>query len=168
MISNITIGFSTTNKFMSRVIRWVTRGKVSHAWIAFHDKCLDMNFVMQAETWGYELRPRERWNGENILVAEYAPKKDYNDSVTWMVKKLGVKYDWFSAFFSGTRKWVRRLVKGKLRSPRRLMCAEAVVRFLRHGGSITVSNLDVETTSPVELLRAINTSAEFEKVSHDQ
>jgi len=160
----ITIGFSTTNKLMSRIIRWVTRGNVSHAWIAFYDHCLDTRLVMQAETWGYEVRPWERWQRENILIAEFKTQQDMTISLRWIAPALGAKYDWTSAFFSGVKRWLGRWVKSHFNSPKKLMCAEAVIRFLQHSGSYAVSNLDPETTTPASLLRAVNTSSEFQKV----
>lgn len=153
MIDNVTIGFSTTNKFMSRVIRWATRGKVSHAWVSFHDKCLDTYFVMQAETWGYELRTWDRWKKENILMAEFEPSVDISQSVTWMARtSLGKKYDWTSAFFSGIRRWIGKWIKGRFKSPKRLMCSESVIRILLHSEVSGFSGLDPETTSPSSLL----------------
>jgi hypothetical protein len=158
---SITVGFSTTNKFMSRVIRWATGGRVSHAWISFYDKCLGTRFVLQAETWGYELRTWSRWNAENILVAEFKPVGDLSGAMLWSLKSLGLRYDWTSAFFAGIRRWLGRWVRGKFSSPGRLMCAEAVIRFLSHGGVGAVSSLDPETTSPARLLRVVSESDEF-------
>jgi hypothetical protein len=161
----VTVGFSTTNKITSRIIRWITRGSVSHAWIAFYDHCLDTRLVMQAEIWGYEVRPRHRWEHENILIAEYQPPKQLDKSVRWIAQSLGVKYDWTSAMFAGLRRWLGRWVTGRFRSPKKLMCSEAVIRCLRHGGITAVSDLDPETTSPAQLLRAIDAAPDFRKVN---
>jgi len=162
---NITVGFSTTNKLLSRIIRWVTRGKVSHAWIAFDDPTLGLRFVMQAEAWGFEVRPWKRWLRENRLVAEYRPAKDLTESLKWIARSLGVKYDWASAFFAGLWRWFGVLIRGKFNSPKKLMCAEAVIRFLQHGGVVGVSHLDPEVTPPARLLNAVEQSDEFSPVS---
>ena len=71
--SSITIGFSTTRLLSSRIIRWITQSSCSHAFIAFDDRSLEMRMVMQAEPWGYELRPWDRWIRDNTLVAEFRP-----------------------------------------------------------------------------------------------
>lgn len=161
---DITIGFSTTNKWISRLIRWVTRGRVSHAWIAFYDHCLDTRLVMQAESWGYEVRPWARWQRENILVAEYRPQDQLDESLRWIATSLGVKYDWTSALFAGLRRWLGRWIRGRFNSPKKLMCAEAVIRFLHHGGSTAIAGLDPETTTPARLLSIVNAAPEFRKV----
>jgi hypothetical protein len=162
---DITIGFSTTNKWLSRVIRWVTRGRVSHAWIAFYDSSVGTRLVMQAEAWGYEVRPWHRWKHENILVAEFQPQKQLDGSLRWIARSLGTKYDWTSALFAGLRRWLGRWVKGRFRSPKKLMCSEAVIRFLRHGNTLAVLDLDPETTSPARLLQVVEATPEFRKVS---
>lgn len=157
----ITVGFSTTNKLMSRVIRWVTRGKVSHAWISFYDPTLEMRLVMQAEAWGFEVRPWERWVTENTLIAQFRPVRNLDKSLKWIAKSLGTKYDWKSAFFAGLWRWFGVWIRGRLNSPKKLMCAEAVLRFLRHGGVVATAHLDPEVTPPVRVLRAVETSDEF-------
>lgn len=164
---DITIGFSTTNKWISRLIRWVTRGRVSHAWIAFYDPCLEVRLVMQAESWGYEVRPWELWRSQNILVAEFKPKFGLVGPLRRIAKSLGVKYDWKSAFFSGLWRWFGVWIRGRFNSPKKLMCAEAVIRFLQDGGCIAVSHLDPEVTSPARLLKEVSNSREFEERRQD-
>lgn len=159
---NITVGFSTTNKLISRLIRWVTRGKVSHAWIAFNDPTLNMRLVMQAEAWGFEVRPWRRWKRQNRLVAEFVPKKDLTESLRWIARSLGVKYDWHSAFLAGLWRWLGVWIRGRFSSPRKLMCAEAVIRFLQHGEVVAVAHLDPEVTTPARLLQAVERSDEFQ------
>lgn len=161
---NITIGFSTTNKIMSRLIRFVSRGRVSHAWVSFTDPVLGLRLVMQAEAWGYEVRPWERWIRENKLVAEFSVKSDLTASLRWLALSLGSKYDWRSAFLTGVRLWFGRLWRGRFSSPGRLMCAEAVIRFLQHRGIRSVESLDPELTTPVMLLDAVACSDDFKRL----
>jgi hypothetical protein len=161
---HITVGFSTTNKWISRLIRWVTRGRVSHAWIAFFDPCLDMRLVMQAEAWGYEVRPWKRWKRQNVLVAEFKTDRQLSNSLQWIAKSLGVEYDWKAAFFAGLRRWLGRWLRGRFRSPRKLMCSEAVIRFLQHAGVSAVAQLDPELTPPQRLLEAVEKSPDFSPV----
>lgn len=163
-VLNITIGFSTTNKLISRLIRWVTRGKVSHAWIAFTDPCLGTRLVMQAEAWGFEIRTWERWKTQNLLIAEYRPLQNMTRPLRSIAKSLGVKYDWKSAFFAGLWRWFGVWLRGRFNSPKKLMCAEAVIRFLQFGEVVAVAHLDPEVTSPARLLKEVSTSTEFEKV----
>jgi hypothetical protein len=167
-VLDITVGFSTTNKLISRVIRWVTRGKVSHAWIAFFDPCLDTRLVMQAEAWGFEVRTWARWKSRNQLVVEFRPALPVAKSLRWIAKSLGVKYDWRSAFFVGLRRWFGTWLRGKFNSPGKLMCSEAVIRFLQHAGVAEVARFDPEVTSPQRLLEVMEKSPHFSPVQRER
>ena len=158
---DITVGFSTTNKWISRIIRAVTGGTVSHAWISFYDETLQMRLVMQAEAWGFEVRPWHRWLTENKLIAEFRPVKNLTKSLQWIAGSLGVKYDWKSALFAGLWRWFGIWFRGRFSSPSKMMCSEAVIRFLCHGGVIAVSHLDPEVTPPARLLAELKKSREF-------
>lgn len=164
---DVTVGFSTTNKWISRIIRWVTRGKVSHAWIAYDDYTLGLRMVMQAEAWAFEVRPWQRWIKENKWVAEF---KLLGQSPHAALKKraqdLGQKYDWMSGFWVGVAAWFKRWLKARFsfrpsRTPKRLMCSEAVVRFLKDAGCASTASLDEELTSPAELYDIVRCSDEF-------
>ncbi|MBN2159865.1 MAG: hypothetical protein JW807_10750 [Spirochaetes bacterium] len=158
---NITVGFSTTNKFTSAFIRWLTRSSCSHSFIAFNDSALGMRMVMQAEAWGFEIRPWKRWNRENILVAEFRPKSGpLEASLRNISKRLGTKYNYRSAIVIGIKSLLSLWYKNRFtlninHSPWKLTCSEAVVRFLKKGNYKTVAELNPETTSPGRLLREI-------------
>lgn len=164
MITNVSVGFSTTAKWISGVIRWITRGRVSHAWISFYDPCLDTRFVMQAEWWGYELRPRARWERENLLVAEYElPDLDMVSAVLSMTKEIGSPYDWWSAFWSGAKSWLRRWFGSRFslrpsRTPHQLMCSEAVARILADAGFPFQEGILLELVSPTDLEKVVRES----------
>ncbi len=166
---NITIGFSTTRMVSSRIIRWATRSSCSHAFIAFDDRSLNMRMVMQAEAWGFELRPWDRWIRHNTLVAEFCPVgPPLEDALRVLSRRLGTKFDYWSAFIIGIKSlaqsWSRnRYTLNLNQSPWKLTCSEAVVRFLKHGGYAAVKKNDPETTSPGSLLKAVLAcSDEFE------
>ena len=158
---NITIGFSTTKLFVSRFIRRITGSSCSHAFIAFNDASLKMRMVMQAESWGYELRPWNRWQRGNILVAEFRPTgPKLDDALRKLARRLGTKFDYRSFVIIGIKSiftsWYRnRFSLSPERDPWKLTCSEAVIRFLNFGRYRTVRDLDPETTSPGELLRAL-------------
>lgn len=167
-VLDITIGFSTTNKWISRLIRWITKGKASHAWIGFYDPCLDVRLVMQAEAWGFEVRTWSRWKSQNRLVAEFKPSLPMAKSLSWIARSLGVKYDWRSAFFVGLRRWFGTWLKGRFNSPKKLMCSEAVIRLLQHAGVAEVSRFDPEVTSPQCLLEVVEKSPQFSVVQREE
>lgn len=150
---NVTIGFSTTNKWASRFIRWITRSPCSHAFIVFDTPTFG-RVVMQAEVWGYEIRPWPLWQAQNILMAEFALiGPDLEPSIVELAPKyLGRKYDWRGAALAGLWRWFGRWIRGKFRSPYTLMCSEAAIRVLQHGGYSSVEHFDPEVTSPKRLL----------------
>lgn len=166
-ISNVTIGFSTTNNWLSAIIRWVTRSPCSHAWLAFDDQTMGTRLVMQAEAWGFEVRPWDRWRRENKLVAEFRPIGPVLDnSLKWIATYLGSRYDYRAAFLAGLWRWLGRGLRGKFNDPTKLMCSEGVVRFLQHAGYQSVADFDPEITSPARLLkRCFRFRREFEKLS---
>lgn len=169
-IPAISVGFSTTNKLISRAIRWVTRAPCSHAWVAFDDQTLGMRLVMQAEWWGYEVRPWKRWQQENKLVAEYWPVgPDLGPALRKLAVELGTKYDYSSAFWTGLKGWFKRLFKASWslrpsRTPHQLMCSEAVTRLLLDGGYDFAPGVDPEMVSPGDLLIKVSKSSEFRKI----
>jgi len=160
---NITIGFSTTRLLSSRIIRWATRSSCSHAFIAFDDRSLNMRMVMQAESWGFELRPWDRWIRHNTLVAEFRPAgPSLEGALKVIARRLGTKFDYRSAFIIGLKSLVQSWSRNRYtlnlnHSPWKLTCSEAVVRFLKHGGYAAVKKSDPETMSPGELLKAVLT-----------
>jgi len=162
MTNEVIVGFSTTDKLMSRIIRWITRGKSSHAWLRYWDDTLQLHMVLQAELHGYETIPWDKWKSKNRLIAAFEPNgKNITNGVRFIAKSLGADYDFRSAVWTGLKRWFRKKSKRALHSPKKLMCSEAVVRALQHSGIECVANFDPETTSPVEIYTALNNSQEF-------
>lgn len=166
MASSVLIGFSTTNKLMSRIIRWVTRGRVSHAWIRYYDDTLQQYMVLQAELHGYETIPWKRWLTKNRLVAAYEPTGRLNllPGVRFIGQYLGVDYDLKSALWCGLKRWFRKHRLRLVSSPKSLMCSEAVCRMLQDGRVTCVSDLNPELVSPQELMNRLAKSSEFVSV----
>jgi hypothetical protein len=167
---NITIGFSTSRQPISKIIRWFTGSACTHAFIAFHDASLKMRVVLQAEAWGFELRPWKRWRKNNILVAEYEPAAyQLEESLLYIAKLLGANFDFRSAILLGIRYRLLRWFKTGFTlnpnySPKKLVCSEAVIRFLLKGKYKTIKHLNPELTSPGELLGTVMESKEFKEI----
>ena len=161
---DVTVGFSTTNAWLSRLIRWITRGKVSHAWLAYNDQTLGLRMVMQAEAWAFELRPWHRWTQENTWVAEFRILGgDQLLALQLRAKDIGLKYDYVAGLWVGIAAWFKRWLKTGLsfrpsRTPKKLMCSEAIVRFLKEAQHTCAEDLDEELTSPVELYDILRAS----------
>jgi hypothetical protein len=166
-MKTITVGFSTTNKLSSKLLRFFTRSKFSHAWNSYFDETLEMKLVMQAELTGYELKPWKRWKRENILVSEYEMVNPSYSAIKEMATYIGSKYDVKSAFLSGAKEWLKKWFSLKCtinprRSPRKMMCVESVVRFIKLSG--IECNLNPDMTTYSELQDFISNSPEFIKV----
>ena len=169
---DVRVGFSTTNKWQSRIIRWLTKAPCSHAWLSFYDDTLRMRLVMQAEVWGYELRPWRRWQHENTLVEQFLFKEGGRElalPLREVAENLGTKYDFKAALWVGIVGWFKRWLKARLtfrpsRTPKKLMCSESVIRFLNAAGYFLPPHFDPELTSPGELLQYCQASLHLEKV----
>lgn len=165
MTTKVWVGFSTTNKLMSRLIRWVTRGKSSHAWMRYWDDTLEQYMVIQAEIEGYETIPWFRWKKKNRLVAAYESKElDLMPGVRRMARYLGVEYDFKSAFWAGIKRWLGKKFKRPFHSPKKLMCSEAVCMALQFDRVPCVKGMNPELVSPQELQAAIASSQDFVEV----
>lgn len=151
----VTIGFSTTNKWMSKLIRFFTRAPISHVWLSYYDETLGTKMVLQAEWFSYEVRPWARWIRENELIKEYqllAPKDELTTALQIQATCIGLKYDYLAAGWTGLLAWTRKKFKG---SPYRLMCSESVLRFFQLCPTYKhwFSGLDVENTGPLPVMR---------------
>ena len=166
---HISICFSTTHKFMSGMIRWASGGRFmtpsspSHALLVHDDVSLGRRMVLQAESWGFEHVPWDRWKTKNILIAEMDPiGPKLESSLKWVSGYLGTEYDYWAAVMVGLKKFIGRAAMGKFSDPTKLMCSEAVIRTLDHGGYQAIKGMDPESTSPLDLLKALlHTPTEF-------
>ena len=68
MIEPTRIGFSTTDALLSRLIRRLTRSKVSHAWLVYHDVDFDREMVMEAVGAGFRIVPLDKFARHNRIV----------------------------------------------------------------------------------------------------
>jgi len=161
-MANITIGFSTSNAIVSKVIRWFTKSKASHAYIAFDDRDLGRRIVMEASLYGYKLVQHEHWSKKNKVVKEFTCKKRLTESLKYMAGELGKDYDFWSAFGLAARRWVGKWYKNPFRDPKKLHCSEAMVLFLQQAG--LALDLDPESTTPEDLLQYCLQNSNFEEV----
>jgi len=147
--ANVAIGFSTSNGIVSRVIRWFTKSKVSHAWVSFDSKTLGLRLIMHATGGGYRLNHWEKWAAKNKVVAQFVSREDFTDGVRLMARQLGKKYDLWSALFLGFKRWVGKLFRNPVRNKDRLHCSEAITLLLQTHGY--AANIDPESSTPGDL-----------------
>lgn len=129
---SINIAFSTTNSWLSRAIRWVTRSKASHSIITFRDETLDKIFVMEANGRGFMLVPWSKWSKSNTLIARYSIDIEpalQIESLRSLAGMLGAEYDYMSLIALVLRRFTSRM-QNPLDSSKKLICSEAVAKFL--------------------------------------
>lgn len=160
---NITIGFSTTNKWQSRLIRHILNSPCSHAWIAYDSHDFGFRRVLQAEWYGFEDIPWEKWKSKNILVAEFYPTgHDLWPAVQWLARHLGSDYDYKAAALLRFKRFFSTFIKRPFSDPDKLMCSEAVCRALARSGYESFLFLDPEAVDPKEcLLTCLKDSKNF-------
>jgi hypothetical protein len=161
-MQSINIAFSTTNGLFSRLIRWFTKSEVSHSIITFKDETLDKVFVMEANGRGFMLVPWSKWRTQNTLIARYritAPSDVQLESLRELAESLGAEYDYMSLFAFVIRRFHRRM-QNPLDDSSKLICSEAVARFL-HGVMGGDSFIDSGSWTPEDLLAEIRASGIF-------
>ena len=165
--ASVWVGFSTTRKWQSAVIRWITRAPASHAWISFWDETLRQRLVLEAETVGYRAILWDRWVRKNKLVKAFEAADDGLDmleGVRWAATHLSDRYDYRSAAVVAFAKLFRRRIRSPWRSAKSLMCSEAVAKALVKGGFVFDQGIDLETISPGDLMRIVEESGQFRRV----
>ena len=70
-MSKITIGFSKKNKLLSKIIRWITRSKASHAWISYYNTSLNVPEIIEASWFGYKQSNRKKWEKKSKIIKEF-------------------------------------------------------------------------------------------------
>jgi len=166
-MSNITVGFSTSSDWISRAIRWITRSRVSHAWL-----CLEwygMLFIIHATVGGVKVTPRSKWeSGHNKIVGEFRPKADVTEGVKHALSFLDEEYDYVGIlgyiFVVFWKRWFNKKIKNILARPNAMVCSEFLVHLADKGGIPEWRELDPERTTPKDLLEICEKEHSFERV----
>jgi len=163
---SINVCFSTTDGFFSRLIRWFTHSKVSHSIITFRDDTLDRVFVMEANGRGFMLVPWSKWRTHNELVARYelstVPESQL-EALRELSNALGAEYDYVSILGFIWRRFMGRM-KNPLDNPTKLVCSEAVAKFLYLAG---LKGFDEpETWTPQDIMLRAQGGAPFTLVEN--
>jgi hypothetical protein len=146
----VRIGFSTTESWISRLIRWFTNARVSHVFLVYDDPVLQQEMVLDVAFTGYRVLPFNLFKLENDVVEMIEPRVDLSPGLRVTARWLGKPYDW-RAFIAFSR-WFRSLRHQPAETPKALICTEAVVRALLAAGYPGAEGLDLKGTSPQLLL----------------
>lgn len=156
MIEPTRIGFSTTDALLSRLVRWLTRSEVSHAFLVYFDVDFDRDMVMEAAGAGFRIVPLDKFARHNRIVEIVTPRHPIDEGLKAAVDWLGEGYDapglvgmGFLLAFRALRRRTRR-VRNLIASRRALFCSEAVARACR-ACRYPGFDRDPETTTPQDL-----------------
>lgn len=149
------IGFSSSTSLISRAIRYVTGGKVSHCFLVFQSDQLGGLFVLEAVNDGYHIRPFTYTNDANNTLILVDPKLPIDGVLPVCARWLGETYDWSVAAgipLVGLGRFLKQKWHNPLATKNTLFCSEAIVRGLQVIGYPGATHLVAEDTSPQDLL----------------
>jgi hypothetical protein len=158
------VGFSTTNGWLSRLVRRMTRSRVSHAFLVYFDVDFERDMVMEAVGAGFRVVPLDKFARHNTIVRIFTPRHRIEGGLKAAVDWLGDVYDapgLFGMFLLLLARSLRiRFRTGNLLGKSRaLFCSEAVVRACRAAGYPGFP-FDPETTTPEDLFAFFSAEAE--------
>ena len=155
---NITICFTVGTGWSSKLIRWFTFSKISHAMVVFDDHSLGARLCLSADSNGFVLKPFEK--DKHSVRAEFKPVgPDLTESLRWLSDRyLNTKYDFWSAGMTGIKrrfkrlwKWIKNWAWSK-KNLHKVMCSESVIRMEGKAGYISIADLEPELTDAQVLM----------------
>ena len=148
------VGFSTTNLWISRLIRWFTKSKASHAWIAFESQELGTKIVLEAH-YTFRAVPYSFFARQNKVVAEVEMVGDTSSMVAKCAEFLGTDYDYtgiVGGIIVSLGRWFKHKWRNPWGNPKAQTYSESVVRALKAAKYPSSEVLDPESTTPQELM----------------
>ena len=149
------IGFSTTNMFLSKLIRKITGSKASHTFLIYQDETLAQTMVMEAAFEGFRVIPYKEFCKKNIIIQVIEPKVSLELGVKVLANSLGDYYDFKGLIGAGLVKIWKRF-KRKIHNPwiagNSMFCSESVVRALQISGYPGTEDMVASDVSPQDLL----------------
>jgi hypothetical protein len=155
---HISVGFSTSDRWISKLICWWTQSPTSHAFISYYDEILSQEMVLDVGFTTFSLVPMSHFSQNNRIIEVFDTKVDMTTGLRVVGRWLNrVSYDWFSfvGFWKVLTRWFKRTTSwaGDLNvTPREVLCTEVVIYALRISGYPGAAELDAKGTSPKDLL----------------
>lgn len=178
---NLCIGFSTSNSWISKIIRWFTNSKISHCFVAVD--LFGARLIIGAEAWGVDWRTKARFEEKNQIKVVLKPKAlPIDNSFGWFVHEYaGASYDWGAAGATGIKaklgRWWKLISHWFAKWPKddALHCEEVPYKILEHAGYNIVQTLKVSTEAPSsdyisaeQMMQACLKSPEFDVIWKDK
>lgn len=151
----IQIGFSRSNDWISRLICFFSRAKVSHTFLLIEDDPLRGKVVMEAAWTGFHEISWDRFQDRHTVVCTITPKVSIEEGVRKLVPYLSTFYAYSGLFGMSWVELMARLgkrVRNPFRSSKTLFCSESVAYALQWSGYPGAEKLDPPSVSPGDLL----------------
>lgn len=148
----ISVGFSTTNSPISRIIRWVTGARVSHSFLAFH--WLGVDWALEAGFTGVKMTPLSEFQKHSKIVESVHLPGVHLLDLKPALLDLGKSYDFgglFGNLWIQIGRWLRLKFHNPTQDSRALFCSEFIVEFLKDIGWPGSEGLVAADTTPEDL-----------------
>lgn len=152
----ISIGFSTSKLWISRLIRWATSARVSHTFLIIEAGDFGVPMVVQ-EAWnGFTLQTLEAFkHAGNDVLNVIDPRVPLDAGLVGVAPLVGTSYGYWQlvgAGFVRLMKVLGKKARNPFRSSRSLFCSELNTIVLQRSGYPGADALDPSDTSPEDLL----------------
>jgi hypothetical protein len=156
----VIIGFSSTDAIISRIIKWFTRSKASHAYVLF--EVAGEQLVIHSTEKGINCDCYRKFVKENKIVAEYKlliDKDSDRRALAQAICMLDKPYDFLSVLGFG---WVifNRVIGRRIKNPfpnrSAYHCSEFALTMLRKAKLQDLEHLSRELTAPEDLIHALD------------
>lgn len=153
----IAVGFSTTNSFFAKAVRFFTNSTISHTYIRFYDKTLKTYLILHADFGGVQFTLAERFDAENTSMCEYVlHDPSFDVAIVKNLWHLDKKYhyrkilEWM--WLIVLKRWIVRKIKQPFphRNPKKLICTDFVLYILNAAG---ITDIDIGSMTPQDLLK---------------
>ena len=155
MANDVYLGFSTTDVWLSKLIRGFTGAKYSHCWVRHGSEIWGGQWVTQADwpvvrTWPWALASKP-WSRKVF----YRPRFDIHPALAKVRPDFEERYDvlgLFGMFFVLVSfKWFKHRLKNPLASKREMFCSEFVGSILQAAQLPGTADWNTEAITPKEV-----------------
>lgn len=164
------IGFSRSNSFISKAIRWFRKSTISHTFIMITNENDEILLVLEAGKRQVQITSYYKYYGnkKKCHVELYVPnvsEEKINEAIIKMIPYLdkGYGYSQLLGFaLVSVLKWIGIKIKNPIKWG--IICSELVRDFGILLGCHKFAKLDRDTTAPDDLLKIIKKSSKFKKI----
>lgn len=150
---NIKIGFSTSNNFISKTIRFFTRSKISHTFLLLDKAFMGEDMVMQATKGGFNLVTYSVFKQHNKIVELVEPGVSLVEGIKVATRWLGRDYDYLGVV-GFLFVLLGRIFSLRWRNPFNtdaVFCSEVIVYILKSSNYPGAESLNPSTITPQDL-----------------